>query len=163
MVTTAKPGNETPPAHSLAEFLAHAIAMEQEAADRYLELADMMEAHANLEVAALFRDMVRYSTLHRDSIRERAGATPLPRIRSWQYRWSAPGEVGGEEAFDYTLSPHAALEYARANEQRAMQFYRRIADTTADEGMRALAAEFADEEQEHTEALDRMLSATLRS
>jgi rubrerythrin len=148
--------------YSMSEFLAHAIAMEQEAADRYLELADMMEAHNNLEVSGLFRDMVRYSTLHRDSIRERAGSTPLPRLKSWQYRWIAPTEVGDEEGFDYTLNHHQALEYARVNEQRAMQFYRTVADTTEDDGIRALAAEFADEEREHTEALDRMLSATLR-
>ena len=45
--------------YTLPEFLAHAIAMEQEAADRYLELADMMEAHHNDAVSAVFRDMCR--------------------------------------------------------------------------------------------------------
>ena len=58
--------------YTMPEFLAHAIAMEREAAERYLELADMMEAHNNLEVASLFRDMVRYSNMHGDSIVERA-------------------------------------------------------------------------------------------
>jgi hypothetical protein len=33
--------------YSLPEVLAHAIALENEAAERYLELADMMEAHRN--------------------------------------------------------------------------------------------------------------------
>ena len=42
--------------YTLPQFLAHAIALEREAAERYLELADMMEAHRNDEVAALFRD-----------------------------------------------------------------------------------------------------------
>jgi rubrerythrin len=46
--------------YTLPEFLAHAIALEHEAAERYLELADMMEAHRNDPVSALFRDMVRY-------------------------------------------------------------------------------------------------------
>jgi hypothetical protein len=58
--------------YTLPEFLAHAIALEREAAERYLELADMMEAHRNDEVSSLFRDMVRYSRLHHDSIVERA-------------------------------------------------------------------------------------------
>ena len=57
---------------TLPEFLAHAIAMEQEAADRYLELADMMEAHRNDAVSAVFLDMCRFSELHRDSTRQRA-------------------------------------------------------------------------------------------
>ena len=69
--------------YSLAEFLAHAIALEQEAAERYLELADMMEAHNNLDTASVFRDMARYSTLHGDEIRQRARALELPKLRSW--------------------------------------------------------------------------------
>ena len=63
--------------YTLPQFLAHAIALEREAAERYLELADMMEAHRNDEVSALFRDMVRYSRLHHDSIVERAGGIVL--------------------------------------------------------------------------------------
>ena len=63
--------------YTMPEFLAHAIAMEREAAERYLELADMMEAHNNLEVASLFRDMVRYSNMHGDSIVERAAYRDL--------------------------------------------------------------------------------------
>ena len=68
--------------YTLPEFLAHAIALEGEAAERYHELADMMEAHRNDDVSMLFRDMVRFSTLHHDSIIERAGTIELPRLRS---------------------------------------------------------------------------------
>jgi len=74
--------------YTLPEFLAHAVALEQEAADRYLELADMMEAHRNDEVSSVFRDMVRYSEMHRDEIKARVGAIELPKLKSWQYRWS---------------------------------------------------------------------------
>src|SRR5512132_1333794 len=102
--------------YSLPEFLSHAIALEREAAERYLELADMMEAHRNDPVSALFRDMVHYSTLHHDSIVERARGIALPALRSWQYRWRHPPEAGGEEAFDVGLDAHSALRYARGNE-----------------------------------------------
>ncbi len=78
--------------YTLPEFLAHAVALEQEAADRYLELADMMEAQQNNAVASVFRDMVRYSEMHRDEIRARVGATELPKLKSWQYRWRSPPE-----------------------------------------------------------------------
>src|SRR3990172_7914967 len=101
--------------YTLPEFLAHAIAMEQEAVDRYLELADMMEAHRNDAVSVVFRDMSRYSVMHRDSIRARAGSLELPRLKSWQYRWRTPPEVGDEDGFDYLLEPYHALRYARAN------------------------------------------------
>ena len=129
--------------YTMPEFLAHAIAMEREAAERYLELADMMEAHNNLEVASLFRDMVRYSNMHGDSIVERAAGLELPRLKSWQYRWVAPTEVGDEDAFDYTMTPWQALEYAHENEARAMNFYRTVSDTSTDPEIKALAMEFA--------------------
>ena len=148
--------------HTLPEFLAHAIAMEQEAAERYLELADMMEAHRNDEVAKLFRDMCRYSELHRDSIRARAGEMPLPSLRSWQYRWRTPPEVGGEEAFDYMIQPYNALKYARGNELRSMKYYQLVAAESSDPELRRLAAEFAGEEREHVLALDRRLAQTPR-
>ena len=149
--------------YTLPEFLAHAIALEHEAAERYLELADMMEAHRNDEVSALFRDMVRFSRLHHDSIVERAGGVALPTLRSWQYRWTQPPEAGGDEAFDYTLDAYerAAL---RARERGA-----RDASTTADVGqhssdpeVKRLAAEFAAEETEHVEALEDWLARTPR-
>jgi len=140
--------------YALPEFLAHALAMENEAADRYLELADMMEAHINLDVAAIFRDMHRFSIMHRDSIKEHVGEIELPQLKSWQFRWVAPTEVGDEEGFDYMMTPHNALQYARDNEERAMRFYQTVAEQTDDAEVRRLAAEFAEEEKEHTEALE---------
>jgi rubrerythrin len=146
--------------YSLPEFLAHAIAMEDEAAERYLELADMMEAHNNLEVSKLFRQMNHYSILHRDSIKKRAASVELPKLRMADFRWVTPPEVADEEAFDYTLDPFHALQYARENEQRAAQFYQSVADDAQDDEVKRLAAEFAEEEQEHTAALDKMIEST---
>jgi rubrerythrin len=148
--------------YTLPEFLAHAVALEQEAADRYLELADMMEAHRNDEVSTVFRDMVRYSEMHRDEIKARAGSIELPRLKSWQYRWSSPPEVGGEEGFDYLIESYHALKYARANEVRAMEYYRTVSNDAADAEVRRLAADFANEEAEHVAALDNWLARTPR-
>lgn len=148
--------------YTLPEFLAHAIALEHEAAERYLELADMMEAHRNDPVSALFRDMVDYSRLHHASIVERARGIELPRLRSWQYRWSQPPEAGGDEAFDYLLEPYNALRYARENEVRAMEYYSQVGMSTSDAEVRRLASEFAAEETEHVQALDDWLARTPR-
>jgi rubrerythrin len=146
----------------LPEFLAHAIALEREAAERYLELADMMESYRNDEVAATFRDMVRYSTMHHDEIVARAAGVELPQLRSWQYRWKQPPEVGGEEAFDPQLNVYDALRYARENEFRAQAFYARAAEESEESEVRRLATEFAAEEAEHVQALDDWLARTTR-
>jgi len=148
--------------YTLEEFFAHAIAMEEEAADRYLELADMMEAHRNDDVAKVFREMVHYSNLHRDSIRARAGSRALPKLKSWQYRWRHPPEVGDEDGFDYMMEPFHALMYARANEMRSMKYYRSVAADAQDAELERLGNEFADEEKEHVQALDKWIAMTPR-
>ncbi|TMW75982.1 rubrerythrin, partial [Thauera sp. UPWRP] len=109
-----------------------------------------------------FRDMVRYSNMHGDSIVERAAGVELPRLKSWQYRWVAPTEVGDEDAFDYTMNAWQALEYARENEARAMNFYRTVSDDSTDPEIKAMAMEFATEEADHTAALDKMIAQTQR-
>lgn len=150
--------------YALPEFLAHAVALEQEAADRYLELADMMEAHRNDAVSAVFRDMTRFSQMHRDEIKARVGAIKLPQLKSWEYRWRSPPEVGGEEGFDYMMEAYNALKYARENELRAMhmQCYRSVAEESADAEVRRLATDFASEEAEHVAALDKWIALTPR-
>ena len=147
---------------TLPEFLAHAIALEAEAAERYLELADMMESYRNDAVAALFREMVGYSRLHHDAIAERARGLALPTIRSWQYRWRQPPEAGGDEAFDRHLSAYDALRYARENELRAQAWYSLVHDTATVGDVRSLAGAFAAEEAEHVQALEAWLARTPR-
>jgi rubrerythrin len=148
--------------YALPEFLAHAVALEQEAADRYLELADMMEAHLNDAVSAVFRDMTRFSQMHCDAIKVRAGSIELPQLKSWEYRWRSPPEVGGEEGFDYMIEAYNALKYARENELRAMQYYRSVAEESTDAEVKRLAGEFANEETEHVAALDKWIELTPR-
>lgn len=149
--------------YSLPEFLAHAIAMEDEAAERYLELADMMEAHHNLDVSKLFRQMNHYSILHRDSIEERAKGLELPKLKLTDFRWVTPPEVTDDDAFDYTLDPFHALHYARENELRAAEYYQSVADEAEDGELERLAKEFAEEEREHMAALDQLIAMTPRS
>lgn len=147
---------------SLAEFMAHAIALEQEAAERYLELADMMEAHNNTDTAAVFRDMARFSNLHLDDVRKRSRALELPKLMSWQYRWKTPPETGDENDIHYLMTPYHALRYARDNEIRGMEYYRQAAEGAADAEVRRLGNDFANEEAEHVAALDAWIARTPR-
>ena len=53
---------------NLDEFMAQALAMERDAAQRYEEIADAMEVHNNREVAQLFRTMAGYEARHAETI-----------------------------------------------------------------------------------------------
>jgi len=146
----------------VALFLAHALAMENEAADRYDELADTMEIHNNQEVAELFRQMANFSRLHGASVASRASPYDLPRLKSWQYRWNTPEppEVGAPGATHYMMTPWHALAFALENEKRGYRFYADEAAGSGDKDVRALAAEMAAEEEEHVAELERWLART---
>jgi rubrerythrin len=146
----------------VAIFLAHAMAMEQEAADRYDELADSMEVHNNQDVAELFRQMSKYSRLHGASVAQRATPYDLPRLKSWQYRWNTPEppEVGEVEGSHYMMTPYHALVFALENERRGHQFYASQAAESDDSSVREMAAEMADEEAEHVTELEAWIART---
>lgn len=148
--------------YTLPEFLAHAVALEHEAAERYLELADIMEANRNDEVAEVFRDMSRFSQMHHDAIKVRVGAISLPKLKFWQYRWSTPPEVADEDGVDFFMAPYNALRLARDNELRGYRYYNEVAGEATDPELRRLATEFAQEEKGHIEALDKWLARTTR-
>lgn len=112
--------------YTLPEFLAHAVALEQEAADRYLELADMMEAHRNDEVSKVFRDMVRYSEMHRDEIKARVGE----RIGHHEQLALADGVAAEEIRIRHLacVEPVSGLEEQAIGVYKADQGNRRLAD-----------------------------------
>ena len=141
----------------VALFLAHSIALEVEAGDRYDELADVMEVHNNPDVAGLFRQMSDFSRKHAASVQDRATAfEPRPRLKSWEYRWNAPEppEVGDFSGTHYLMTPYHALQFALANERRGWEFYNRAAADSPDAEVRHLARTFADEEAEHVRELE---------
>jgi rubrerythrin len=152
-------------ASALTLFLAHAVALETEAGERYEELADVMEVHNNPEVAALFRQMSEFSRLHASQVGARAAAhAPLPRLKSWEYRWDAPEPPESGDAGDthYLMTPYHALRFALANERSGWEYYNRVATDSPDPEVRAMASEFATEEAEHVATLERWLDRAPR-
>jgi rubrerythrin len=136
-------------------FLAYSVALEEEAADRHEDLADMMEVHNSPEVAATFRKLAHYSRLHAREIRDRSQGHDLPEIAPWDFGWE---DMEGPETADfakanYLMNTAQALRIAHGNERRAHDFYRRISRDSPSPEVRALAGEFADEEKEHLELL----------
>lgn len=140
-------------------FLAYSVALEQEAADRHDDLADMMDVHHNSEVAGIFRKLAGYSRLHAQEVRDHAQGADLPRIAPWDFGWETmegpeTAEIG---AVNYLMTTRHALELAMGNERRAHEFYASIARGSPDPAVRALAAEFAEEEEGHLQLLQKWL------
>ena len=143
-------------------FLTYSVALEEEAAERHDELADMMDVHHNPEVAETFRKLAHYSRLHAQEIRDHSKGHNLPVIAPWDFGWET---MEGPETADisdvnYLMSTAQALKIAQGNEQRAYDFYFEISRESPNPEVQALAAEFADEEKEHLELLDDWLAKT---
>lgn len=139
------------PEMSAGELLAHAYAMEAEAAERFGELADQMALHHNLEVARLFRQLEAIEHQHAEKLARRAGQRGVPRSSPWDYRWLDPEspEAVPVSEVHYLMTAHHALKLALHNELRAETFYRVMAERAGSDEVRALALEFVAEEREH--------------
>lgn len=143
-------------------FLAYSIALEEEAAARHDELADMLDVHHNPGVASTFRKLAHYSRLHAQEIRDHATGRTLPEIAPWDFGWD---DMEGPETTDigavnYLLNTAQALTIAMRNEKRAHDFYLSIGRHSPAEDVRKLAREFADEEKEHLELLEMWMDKT---
>lgn len=145
---------------TLPELLAHALAMESEAAERYGELAVQMETHHKKDVAAIFRRLEQAERKHLGELDEMCRNVQLPHYAPWEFKW-AEGE--SPEAIDigkvhYQLSVRQAVLLALEHERKAAAFYAGIADGAGATEVRALARQFADEEHEHIDWLEAYLA-----
>ena len=145
---------------TIQAFLAHAIKVEEEAAEHFDELGQSMEECGNQEVAQLFRQFAGYSRLHLLEARSRAAAVDVSAHTPKEYNWpdlEAP-EKTSLWAGDASMTRRDALKAALTGERRGFEFYHRVAETAADEAVRAMAKEFRKEEAEHVEILERWIA-----
>ena len=146
---------------SVEEFLAYAIKLESEAADRFGALADAMQAGGNGGVAKLFRQLSDYSRKHLAEAQARAGFRDIPKLNPTDFVWpdlESP-ETAAIWAADPLLGRGDALEIALQAETAGLRYYQAVRDTTEDPEIRRLAAAFVEEEAEHVAALDRWIAA----
>lgn len=144
---------------SVPELLAHALAMETEATERYGELADQMEMHRKKSVAAIFRRLERAERSHLEELTRRCAGMALPHYAPWEFQWSAreAPETIAIEKVHYHLSVREAVELALEHERRATAFFSEVAASGAPAEVVALAMEFAEEEREHIQWLQACL------
>lgn len=136
---------------TLEVFMALALAMENEAVERYTEFADAMETHNNPDVAAMFRTMAGYEAKHAQAIMKQMGWTEAPAVPHQAVVWpgyDAP-EASAIDAVHYLMQPWHALELALAAEQRAEQFFGVIVACATTDVVRQAAQELQAEEAEH--------------
>jgi rubrerythrin len=144
---------------SVEEFLAYAIKLEQEAALRFGQLADAMEAAGNREVEKLFRRLANASRAHLNEARARSGFRDIPAIETDDFVWpdlESP-EVAAVWAVDPLIGRAQALEIALAAETAGLDYYKNILETTADPEIKILAKQFIEEESGHVAALEKSI------
>jgi rubrerythrin len=140
---------------SLAEFLAHALELEVESAERYRDLADSMRVHNNLDVSELFSKLAGYGDAHAAEVEQRAAGLDLPYISPWDFKWSCPEapEAPCMEDAHYMMTKCQALQLALHNEIRGRDFYAQVAQSTGDPEVRRAAEEMSEEEDTHVDML----------
>jgi rubrerythrin/ferredoxin len=145
---------------SVEMFLAYAIKVEEEAASHFDELGEAMEACGNTEVAKLFHQLAGYSRLHWQEAKARAGsmsvAEHIPDETMWP-TFETP-EQTSLWAGDASMSRRDALKAAMGAERKGFEFYHHVGATARDPKIRALAREFANEEEGHVAILERWIN-----
>src|SRR6266540_1108433 len=148
-----------PKVASLADLFAVAYRIEADAVERYELLAEQMETHNNPELVAVFRDLSRAESIHRDEIRRLAGDIDVIAHARGVAKWNRgeSPEQADLGATHYMMTPWHALQLALSGEQRALAFFTSIVETTKDAKVKAMAGEFVEEEAEHVNLLHRLL------
>lgn len=144
---------------SLADLLTVAYRIEADAVERYTLLATQMEQHNNTELAKIFRDLARAEGIHADEIRRMAGTIDVVALAQRQGAWKK-GESPEEAdlgAAHYLMTPWHALKMALAGEERALAYFKSVAETAADPEIKEMAEEFVEEEAEHVNLVHRLL------
>jgi rubrerythrin len=144
---------------SVEELLAHSLAIETEAVDRFMDLADQMDVHNNPEVAQLFRKLASIEQLHIEHVAANAEGLTLPHVSPWEYKWSCTDGLEGADTDDvhYMMTPYHAIKLALCGERRAADFFESVCRSGASEAVRQLAEKLASEEQEHIRLLTEWL------
>jgi rubrerythrin len=134
---------------SIKDALDLAILVEEEAEERYRELADNLEFHNTKEAARFFRFMVTCEAKHGEELsakrKELFGDQPVSVDRSMLWDVEAPGF----ETAKSFMTLQEALDVAMAAETKAFEFFDDALPEVSDPEVRELFTELRQEEVEH--------------
>jgi rubrerythrin len=136
---------------TVEEFLAHALAIEREAAERYREFEAYFRDHNEEVLAGLCGNLAGLEEEHFAKLLSESRDRTLPVIASDQYHWleSGPPEAAAREIFYRIANQRQLLEVALHAERQAKRFFEWVALSTPEAQVRELAREMAHEEAEH--------------
>jgi len=136
---------------SVDEFLAHALELETESAERYWQLADNMAVHNNPDVASLFRRLAAEAEAQEEWVKRRGADDELPQIAPWDYKWSCPEGPKSSSMDDthYLMNKCQALELALQNTIRGQDFYQQVAERSSNTEVQRIAGEMVSEGHAH--------------
>ena len=134
---------------SIKDALDLGILIEEEARDRYQELADNLDVHNTGDAAQFFRFMEECEAKHGEELlakrRELFGTEPMAVDRSMLWDVEAPGY----EATRTFMTLQESLEVAMAAETKAFEFFDGALSEVSDSEVRELFIELRQEEVEH--------------
>jgi rubrerythrin len=134
---------------TLRDALDLAVLIEEEARDRYDELADQMELHHTPEAAQFFRFMCDNEEKHRAKLAARRekelGTIPRQVTRAMIFDVEAPEY----DVARSSMTVRAALAAALRSEEKAHAFFVAALPAIRDAPVRALFEELREEEVEH--------------
>ena len=143
---------------SLRDTLDLAIAIEEEAKERYDEFAEQLDAHRTPEVAKFFRFMSDNEIKHAEVLAAQRsdlfGNEPSTADASMLYDVEAP-DYDGARAF---MSIEAALEVAYNAEVKAYDFYDQALPSVEDDAVKELFVRLRDEETKHQEMIKEIMA-----
>ena len=136
---------------SIKDALDLGILVEEEAMERYQELADNLDVHNTIDAAQFFRFMVGCEAKHGDELQEKRrelfGEEPSSVDRSMLWDVEAPGY----ETTRTFMTLQDALKVAMAAERKAFEFFDGALPEVTDSEVRELFTELRQEEVEHME------------
>jgi len=143
---------------NLRDTLDLAIAIEEEAKERYDEFAEQLDAHDTPEVAKFFRFMSDNEVKHAEVLAaqraELFGNEPTTADTSVIYDIEAP-DYDGARAF---MSIQAALDLALNSEIKAYEFYHAALPSVTDDSIKELFTRLRDEEVRHQEMIKEIMT-----
>ncbi|MGH8686582.1 MAG: ferritin-like domain-containing protein [Burkholderiales bacterium] len=142
--------------HTPVELYAHAMAIERDAVNRYVGLAQHMDAQGNDEVAALFRQLAVFESEQLRTLDARVCGVALPRAADALPGDGLPETVTPQSA-PGLITPRHALGIALEAEFRARAFFTDVRTRATDPALRALAQEMAAEEERHIALVEHAL------
>lgn len=134
---------------SLKDALDLAVLIEEEARDRYEELAAQLVLHRTPEAAAFFTKMMRVEELHRQQLFEQRtrtfGSQPIAVTREMIYDVEAPDY----DEVRMNMTHRDALDTALRSEIKAHRFFQNALKSVGSAEVKKLFEELCDEEVEH--------------